>query len=250
MYSPEITARAVENASQRLGFELQYHSQTQIQAARSLLDELVDVNGGGLKRNLAPDEQRFITNERTLCALDARYYLSSYATIVNWKKQHELFQPNVSQRMMLDIWGDLEREQRAIHILQLKARRLGVSTLSELEIARRVQFKPFTNAVVASADPAKSILMAEMIDYNWKNMPWWLMPKVSKVKHGIPVEFAEINTGITIQAGNQFTGVARGSTPSSYHLAEIAIWEDAEDLVEASLLRAIIDTPDISETAA
>lgn len=245
MYAPELTARAVEKASKRLGFDLQYHSQAQIQAAKSLLDDLVDLDRGGLKRNLAPDEQRFITNERTLCSLDARYYQANFCQIINWQKKPQLFRPNVAQAMMLDIWSDLEREQRAIHLLQLKARRLGVSTMVELEVARRVQFHPFTNAVVASADPTKSVLMADMIDFNWSRMPWWLMPKATKVSGGMPVEFGEINTAITIQAGNQFNGVARGATPNVYHVSEIAEWVDAEALIDGALMRAIIDTPDV-----
>jgi hypothetical protein len=245
MYAPEVTARAVAAARERIGFDLEYHSQDYITAARSVLDDLVDLDRGGLKRNLAPDEQRFVINERTLCALDARYYQCQYAYIVNWQKQPELFKPNVAQRMMLDIWADLERETRAIHLLQLKARRLGVSTLSELEVARRVQFHPYTNAVVASADPTKSVLMAEMIDFCWEQMPWWLMPKASKIQNQMPVEFDEIHTAITIQAGNQFNGVARGATPNVYHVSEIAEWVDAEQLIDGALLRAIIDTANV-----
>lgn len=249
MYDPVITARAVEEASKdfavRHGAPLTYHSHAEIEAARALLDDLIDVDRGGLKRNLAPDEIAFISNERALCSLDARYYFSRYATIINWQKQPELFKPNVAQALMIDIWAALEREGRAIHVLQLKARRLGVSTLSELEIARRVQFVPYTNAVVASADPTKSILMAEMIDFCWERMPWWLMPKVTRVQNRMPVEFGEINTGLTIQAGNQFNGVARGATPSCYHVSEIAEWVDAEELIDGALLRAIIDTPNV-----
>ncbi len=240
-----MTAQAVARASQKLGWDLVYHSVVQVNAARSLLDELIDVDRGGLKRNLAPDEQRFITNERTLCALDARYYYGRYAQIVNWKKEVQYFTPNVAQALMLDIWADLERQSRAIHVLQLKARRLGVSTLSELEVARRVQFLKHTNAVVASADPEKSRLMADMIDFCWKQMPWWLMPKPTKVSNRMPIEFEEIGTGITVQAGNQFNGVARGATPSIYHVSEIAEWVDAEELIDGALMRAIIDTPNV-----
>ncbi len=242
LYAADVTAQAVARASERLGFDLTYHTREQIQAARSLLDTLVDIERGGLKRNLAQDEQRFITNERSLCALDFRYYLS-YCQIINWKKEEQTFTPNVAQSMLLEIWADLERQARAIHILELKARRLGVSTLSELAIAHRVQFHRFTNAVVASADPTKSVVMADIIDFCWKRMPWWLLPKTTKIKNAMPVEFGELDSGITIQAGNQFNGVARGATPNVYHVSEIAEWVDAESLIDASLLRAIIDTP-------
>lgn len=247
MYDRKLTQRAVEQASQNLGWDLVYHSPQQIHAARTLLDELLDIDDPrrGLKRNLAPDEQRFVTNERALCTIDARYFYANYAQIVNWKKETQYFTPNVAQALMLDIWADLERQGRAIHVLQLKARRLGVSTLSELEVARRVQLIKHTNAVVASADPEKSVLMADMIDFCWKQMPWWLMPKATKIQNRMPVEFDEIGTGITIQAGNQFNGVARGATPNIYHVSEIAEWVDAEELIDGALLRAIIDTPNV-----
>lgn len=253
MFDLEITERAVAKATRlqmqhedtTRRFELTYHSQQQIQAAIVALDDLWDPERRTLRRNLTPDEQNFVINERLLCALDARYYYANYAWIVNWEKRPSLFKPNVAQSLMIDIWAELERQGRAIHILQLKARRLGVSTLSELEVGRRVQFLPYTNAVVASADPTKSVLMAEMIDYMWRQMPWWLMPKTSRVQSGMPVEFAEINTGITIQAGNQFNGVGRGATPNVYHLSEIAEWPNAESLIDGALMRAIIDTPDV-----
>jgi hypothetical protein len=74
-------------------------------------------------------------------------------------------------------------------------------------------------------------------------MPWWLLPKATKIKNGMPVEFGEIDSGLTIQAGNQFNGVARGATPNCYHVSEIAEWVEPESLIEAALLRAIIDAP-------
>lgn len=244
MYDAGVTARAVSRRSEELGFALTYHSERQIDAAITTLNDLQTGDSDHpLTRPIASDEAQFITNERTLCSLDFRYYLQ-YCWIVNWKKEPQKFHANVAQNILLDIWADLEREAKAIHILELKARRLGVSTLSELAIAHRVQFQPYTNAVIASADPTKSRLMADMVEFAWKNMPWWLMPKTLRVKDMMPVEF-DIESAITIQAGNQFNGVARGATPNIYHISEIAEWEDAERLVDAALLRAIIDSPNV-----
>ena len=248
MYAVDVTASAVERVSkarEAVGKPpLIYHSISEIERAIVHFAELMDEDKG-LKRNLTPDEVLWIDNERNLCSLDFRYYSSRYCWIVNYEKEPQRFVPNVAQSMMLDIWGDLERQALAIHILQLKTRRLGVSTLSELAIAHRVQFHPHTNAVVASADPGKSVMMADMIDYCWRQMPWWLMPRATKIQNGMPVEFQEIETGISVQAGNQFNGVARGATPSCYHVSEIAEWVDAETLIDASLLRAIIDNPSV-----
>lgn len=244
MFDPATTAKAVEEASRRLGFDLVYHSQAQIDSARSLLDDLLDPDRGGLKRNLAPDEDRFIRNERALCALDFRgYFLPRYAWIINWQKRPSQFIPNVAQNIMLDIWGESERKGEAIWTQNLKARRLGISTITELKIQHAFQFMPYTNAVVASSDPDKTVEMAGVIKFSLDAQPWWLKPVPTKIYRSIPIEHGEIHSTLTIQAGNQFTGVARGSSPNTVHLSELSSWVDAADLIDAALLPAIIDTP-------
>lgn len=245
MYDREVTAKAVKAAGERLGFELVYHSQAQIDAAVSLLNDLMD-DERGLKRNLAPDEIRFIQNERALCALDFRnYWLVRYARIINWRKQPVVFQPNVAQNIMLDVWAESERKGEAIWTQNLKARRLGISTIAELKIQHAFQFIPYTNAVIASADPDKTVEMAGVVKYCLNSQPWWLKPRATKILKGIPIEHGEIHANLTIQAGNQFNGVARGSSPNLCHLSELSEWVDAADLVDGALLPAIQDHPGV-----
>lgn len=225
---------------------MQYHTQAQIDHAINHFKELWDPDRGQLSRPLRKDEQRFIDNERILCALDFRtYWAPHYAKIVNWRKQPQHFIPNIAQNIILDLWGESEAQGWAIWMQQLKARQLGVSTLSELAVQHRYQFVPYTNAVIASADPTKTVSMAGMIKYCFEQQPYWLLPKVTKVKSAIPVEFWEQYCSLTIEAGNQFHGVARGSTPNVIHLSELCEWQDAEELIEAALLPAIHDTPDV-----
>lgn len=256
MYHATITERAIAEANRQQAaacrlagkpiWELAYHNRDQIQHAIAHLDALYDPEQRKLIRPLTPDEQQFIQNERKLCALDFRgYWLPHYAWIVNWRKEPDHFTPNVAQQIVMDLWAEDEAAGNAIWMMQLKARRLGVSTISELNVCHRYQFQPYSNCVVASADPQKTIEMAGMIKFCLDEQPWWLLPTVTKIKHGIPVEFGEQHSTLAIEAGNQFTGVARGSAPNIVHLSELCEWMDAEDLIDGALLPAILDDPNV-----
>lgn len=245
MYDHDLTQKAVDHASLALDFELRRSSLAQIDHAVDHFNLLWDFDRKRLKRPLTTEEQQFITNERTLCRLDFHYWLTRYARIVNWQKQPSRFTPNVAQSIVMDLWAEDERKGVAIWMQQLKARRLGVSTISELNVCHRYQFQPFSNCVVASADPQKTIEMAGMIKFCLDEQPYWLLPTVTKIKHAIPVEFGEQHSTLAIEAGNQFTGVARGSAPNIVHLSELVEWQDADQLVDGALLPAIIDDPNV-----
>lgn len=245
MYNRSTTDRAIAAASQHQQWELTPHSPSEVASAITYFNDLRHPDTLSFRRPLDPAEQRFIQNERRLSALDFEYYGSRYARIVGWDKTSQPFVPNIAQRMVLDDWANLESRALPISMQQLKARQLGVSTLTELAVAHRVQFHVNTNAVVASADPDKSLKMARMIRYCWDQQPFWMMPTATKYVKLMPAEFAEINTSLLVQAGNQFTGIARGDTPNVFHGSEICEWPDAGDLIDSSLLRAMHETPDL-----
>lgn len=250
MYDESITKLDIDYASEQLGWPLRRHTVEQIDDAIAHFNDLMQFDAAGrpisLRRALTPGEQRFITNERKLCALDFRFYwLPNYAYIVNWAKQPQRFTPNVSQQIVMDLWADDERRGNAIWMQQLKARRLGVSTISELNVCHRYQFQEYSNCVVASADPDKTVEMAGVIKFALDQQPWWLLPRTTKIRKAIPVEFGDMHSTLSIEAGNQFTGVARGSSPNIIHLSELCEWQDAEDIVDGALMRAVIDTPTV-----
>jgi hypothetical protein len=256
MYHRATTAAAVDAASraqiadqQAKGvpaekqWALQYYHPTQIEHAISHLDDLYDRETGQMRRALRPDELQFVQNERRLCKLDYRHFADNYVWIVDWKQQHSRFAPNVAQNIVRDIWGTMEADGLAIWMQQLKARRLGVSTETEMATLHRFMFYEHTAAVVAAATPKNSVALAGMMRYAFKHMPWWLIPQTTKIANDMPVEFESLHSTLSIQAGNQFTGVARGATPNTVHLSELCEWQDAELLVDAALMRAIIDHP-------
>jgi hypothetical protein len=62
---------------------------------------------------------------------------------------------------------------------------------------------------------------------------------------GEEIEFPKIKSSISIQHGSQFNGIARGTTPNVVHLSEVVDFIDPEGLIDASLLRAMHETPEL-----
>jgi len=206
------------------------------------IDALMDPDTGKLSRALTLEERAWTKHEQARCTADFRYWSTRYAKINDKANRLVDFTPNIAQNIILDMWSELEEQQLAIMMLQLKARQAGVTTLTELAIAHRVQFYPDVNAVVASADVQKSDKMAGIIRLAWDHEPWFLMPERTRNTLRL-VEFGKLNSGLSVQHGAQMSGIARGTTPSVVHLSEVASFIDGEILIEASILRAFHETP-------
>ena len=246
----EINERARQSYDPNLEkFELQYHSIAEVRAACSHFTERLrqydiacerDPKTPKIKFNL--DERRWIRNERVMCRLDFLYWATRYAYIRSRDGQLILYSPNVAQRIVHTLRAENELARVAIAFIQLKARQLGVSTDTEITVLHRGQFYAHTNAVVASSDPDKSTKMAGMMERAFDNQPFYLKPNIRQVI-GELIEFPLQHSFISIQHGSQFTGISRGDTPTVAHLSELCDFKNAEDLVDASLMRAMHDSP-------
>jgi hypothetical protein len=255
MYSVAVTERMIAMASraQNAGkkpeerWDLEYSSPDYISSLVSHFESLIDDETGELKRPLEAEEVRAIQNERKVSALDWRYWSRNYARIVDWEKKIVPFVPNVAQSIVVDAWAEHEDRGIAIMLQQLKARQLGITTVNQMAVTHRFQFWEFTNAIVASADPKKTVEMGQMIKFCLDAQPWWMLPSspTDKQEKGMTVEYAAINSRISIQSGNQFHGVARGATPNVGQLSEVSSWSNAEDDIDAAFIRAVHETPDV-----
>jgi hypothetical protein len=242
VYSEKVTLKHLTTASRSLGRQLKRSSSKEIAIYCAHLNSLLNEDKQ-LKRPLTKDETEWIQNEQIVCTIDFPYWAANYARIKGKDGQVIPFIPNLAQRIMLAIWGEAEELEHAIMVQVLKARQLGISTLSEMAIAHRTMFHSNVDAVVASSDPDKSRRMSNMMLFCWDRQPWWLMPARTKYKAGELVEFGGLNSAVSIQWGNQTTGIARGSTPTIAHLSELADFENPKELVDASLLRAMHENP-------
>ena len=239
MYAQSVIDSRLRKTGQKLGFEPEYHSVRDVAQANAHFNALVHPETGVLLRNLKTDEQRWIQNEITLCTCDSKYYATRYVFINDMENKLIRFNPTVAQRIMWDIWAELEEMGRGIEMQALKARQLGISTETEVEVARRVQFFHGIKAVVASSDPDKSAKMANMLDIIWDNMVWFLMPGQIQGRKGQLIDFKSIGSAVSIEHGTQFTGLARGWTPTVCHLSEVSEYADPEELIDASLFNAM-----------
>jgi len=243
MYARRIIDRRLKDCSIAMKRDWEYHSIAEVDSNNAYFEDIFDRSTGKFVRPLKPDEVDYMTNEHVLSTCDFHYWSSRYVFIKDWQNQIVHFKPNTGQRIFFDIWAELEDQEIAIDIQALKARQLGISTGSEIGAAHRVTFYEGVNAVIGSSDPDKSLLMSQMMLLLWEKMPPWLLPTMTKYNAGSLVEFGLQNSGLTIQHGSQNAGIARGTTPTVAHLSELADYKDPEELIDASLLKAMHESP-------
>jgi hypothetical protein len=242
VYARSVIESRLKKAEVSLGFPITYHSDSDRIRNTADLVALRDEETGSLKRKLDPAEVRFVRNERALITCDLSHY-HNYCQIIGWDGRKTRYVPNIAQRIMADLRAEMEEKQFSIEILNLKARRLGISTDEEIAIAHRAQCWANTTAIVASADPEMSAKMSQIMEVNWDGMPWFLMPQRTRYNVGELIGFGGMGSSVSIQAGSQLKGIARGDSPNAVHLSEISFYKNPEDLIDASLLRAVIPNP-------
>lgn len=229
-----------------MNFDLVEHSIAQVEEWTAHLNTLVDPNTHKLKRVLRPEEKKWIQNERAFAKCDYEYFATRYAHILNGLlRQVVRYKPNIAQRMMIKVRARLQRLRRAMMMMVLKARQVGITTDTQVAIGHQVLFHSNVNACVASSDDKKSELMAKKFELLYDRLPWWLQPTMTKYNVGELIEFGALNSAITIQHGSQTTGIARGDTPTAVHLSEVCDFADPKALIDASLLKAMHESPDL-----
>lgn len=220
------------------------------------LSDAVDGDGSPSKpfayaRPLTPDEDRFIAGERLRWAVDFRYGAERYIKVNKGGETLEPLTPFwVSQELVLrrfiqqeEAWLRGEREDGCLATV-LKARQLGVSTLSAALLTHRITARPNTRALVASDVTDSSAHLFEMSVTIYKNLPWFLrVPHVKFVNSG---EHRHIHLGnearLLMESGKAMRGqkveesgegkgeLGRGKTNSAVHLSELSTWENPEQI--------------------
>lgn len=230
------------------GFRVQRHSIAQVAQANEHLEEVrKDPNRYDSNHQLilTAEEIRWIRNERAICRADFLYWATRYAFIIDWQGQLARFYPNLAQQIILDVFSGMEAEGIAILIQVLKARQLGVTTLSELIILWRTAFTPYMNSLIASSRPEKSTEMSQKVELSYQNLPWWLVPKIETYNVGELIGFDGQHSQINIRHGSAKSGMGRGSTVLTFHLSEVAEFLDPAEQIDAALLKAAHDNPDL-----
>lgn len=252
MFSPSVVQRRIDSL-RRKGYSLTYHTLDEVERMNSLLATVrfYDTDKAKLvqTRDLSSAEVAWITNERLLCKLDFRYWLSRYVWIRSDEDRVVRMSLWQSQEIFLDIVSEMEEKGFPIMMIILKARQLGLSRIISLILLHTVLFNPNINAIMASSTEAKTRLLFQMADFVLDRLPWWMYHEDLDKKARRESEFIEFHngSGITLQDGAQTSGIARGTTVTCAHISELAEFEkvgirDPGSLIDSSLLRAMHDS--------
>lgn len=258
MYSEKVVEKRLDVAEEILGYRPVYHSVAEVSAFSDKLDADMQLDSNSrpyFARDLTQHEHQFIQNEKTLCACDAAYWLTRYAWLSDESNTAVRFKFRGAQKIYFDVISTIEESKSAIELLIAKGRQQYITTLTELLDLHRVQFYNYVNCFTASADRDKSAEMARKAFFTYDHEPWWLKPKYSRRVEGMPglLEFDTLDSRMTIVHGSgaarskgaQRTGIARGTTPTVYHLSEVSAFPNPKQQIEAAIFRSVHASPKV-----
>jgi len=256
MFHQKIIEQTLKTwAAKKGNFEPEYHSPLEVERNVVHFNSLVDADPDGnlisvrdpekpWRETLEPDEIRYIRNEIILCRADFSYFVSRYAYIKSEEDRVVRMEPWVSQQIFLSILAEMQLEEIALMLIILKARQLGLSRVISLILLHTVLFNANINAFLASSTEDKTGLLFDMLDFVLERLPYWMRPAEKFRREN---KFLELMNGsaLTLQHGQQSTGIARGTTPTRAHISELSEFDEfkVSDLIDSSLLRAMHDSP-------
>jgi hypothetical protein len=231
------------------------------QAMINRLEGLWNPTDLALKRALTQEEEQFIRHELTFCKADFRYWLTNYCYIKSKHAELVLVKPTYVQQLFLQRTGEAEldaigaKSGDGILFAVLKARQLGISTISECIITHRIVFYGSITGLIASDVEEHTINLYEMVVRILENLPWWMIPRSADPKKDYRakntlVSFFDQDSVLRFSAGKNMQGgkfqdkgsIGTGQTIHQAHISEFALWSNAEQIYD-SLLPAVPMSP-------
>jgi hypothetical protein len=255
MFHPRII-NATLNRWAAKNFEPEYHSVIEAEQIAAHFNSLVESGPDGQqlvslrnpekdwRETLEPPEIRLIRNEMILCRADFSYFVSRYAWIKSDEDRVVRMDPWISQQIFLSILADMQDQEMSLMLIVLKARQLGLSRIISLILLHAVLFIANTNAFLASSTEDKTGLLFDMLDFVLERLPFWMRPAEKYRRENKILELLN-GSALTLQHGQQSTGIARGTTPTKAHISELSEFDEfkVSDLIDSALLRAMHDSP-------
>lgn len=246
MYAKRIIGQKLSTFTSVNHWEPVYHSINQIAEFKEYVSKITAVEANSknsyirVTKQLSSKEQQrlrlWIQNEQILCTSDFNYFSTRYGFICDEKGEIFQFSPRKSQEIFHGVAAHFEDLEVAIELLVLKARQVGISTMTALMFLHRMLFIPNTQAVMASVQNEKSELIARILSICYERCPWWLVPRRGTDR----INKMGFDNGsiLSIQSGMQATGIAQGWTPTAIHVSELADIPNPKKVIEEGLLRA------------
>jgi len=254
VYSPKIIQQNLEAFDAREGWYPVEHSFKQIQGFDEHVKSLTVTEERGSNRYTSLSQEisahhgkqirRFVQNEQVMCMYNFGYFEDRFAYVCDEKGEIFKFKNRLGQTVIDNVSAEAEEEHRSNEILCMKGRQQGITTKAALKFIHRVLFIPHTQAVMGSVIDAKSELITRIIETCISRLPWWLVPaRTTDKKNMIGFRNGSV---LSIQSGNQATGIAQGWTPTNVHISEIQDIPNPRKSIEEGLLHATHSTHKLS----
>lgn len=256
MFDPDVIAARERQLTTKLGDalpggRLPRRSLDECHHYQRSLVKAVD-RKGALTRPLTDAERFFLETEQLLATLDYRYWLERYAIIAKETQEAAPLTPLwASQELFLRHLAQMESQRYfgghpdGILVNVLKARQLGISTITETIVAHRLTVQGTLRALIAADVQAQAEYMFSMAELVVANLPWWLKPAIRAHQTGKVLEFetgstAKVEYGKSSRGGLQDNAktkgnIGRGRTYGCLHLSELSSWERPEQIDDALL---------------
>jgi hypothetical protein len=193
---------------------------------------------------LTEDDLRFIVTEINRCLTNPKYYIQNYHFIRPKKAANvcPLYPLWDSQEMFLDSVMEQFNAHEAIRQIVLKARQLGLTTVSVALMAWLSFLHPQMHVLSMSDEDTRVDVNFEMARTAWENLPWWMKPELRyNVKNQIlGFDRAKGSTSTTpgmgsilyMESANQPSGAAYSKSLFGAHLAEVARYRNSNAITE------------------
>lgn len=234
-------------------FSFTDHSIGQVEEWNVRLDDAFDPVKGEQTRPLAVEEEAWVRHELSRCKADFNYWARRYAFLKNKDMSLVRFNPTPVQEILLDRIGHAELDAvtgktgDGVLLAVMKARQVGISTISEIIISHRAFFYGHTTALVAADVPERTQNLYEMMVRILDNLPWWMVPRSTDPTKDYRVKGQQLyfhDQDSVIRMGNASnmqggdSGAEKGSLGTGMtlplcHLSELALWPNAAQIDDA-----------------
>lgn len=193
---------------------------------------------------LSEAELRFVVGEINNCLRNPRYYLENYHFI---RSKGAVIQPLWpfwdSQELLLTSFMRQFNANEMIRIIVLKARQLGITTISVALMCWLVFLHPNVHSLSMSDEDSRVDVNFAMVRTAWENLPWWLQPEKRYDARGQLIGFDRVKDAdrardpgmqslLYFESANQPSGAAYSKSLYGAHLAEVARYRNSNAITE------------------
>jgi hypothetical protein len=141
----------------------------------------------------------------------------------------ERFTPNWAQSEMIEVVERQMTENRPVRVIVLKARQLGISTLTEGILFVRSFMYDHSHSLVIAHEMDSSDSLFGMTSLFWDSFPY---RKMFEAKYASRKELTWRDTGSSIKVATaKNLRAGRGRTINALHASEVAFWDHPEELM-------------------